>query len=48
MNQWGGLVFKVADKVFLLLALDAETLDDIVFKCTPEEFDDLTEIEGIG
>jgi predicted DNA-binding protein (MmcQ/YjbR family) len=47
VDQWGGRVFKVADKVFLLLALDAETLDAVVFKCTPEEFDELTGIEGI-
>jgi predicted DNA-binding protein (MmcQ/YjbR family) len=47
VNQWGGLVFKVADKMFLLLALEAETLDAVVFKCTPEEFDELTEVDGI-
>jgi predicted DNA-binding protein (MmcQ/YjbR family) len=47
VNQWGGLVFKVADKVFLLLTLEAETLDGVVFKCAPEEFDALTEIDGI-
>lgn len=48
VNQWGGLVFKVADKVFLVLAVEADTLDGVTFKCAPEEFDDLTEIEGIG
>lgn len=49
VKQWGEcLVFKVAGKMFLLLALEAETLDGIVFKCTPEEFDELTEIDGIG
>jgi predicted DNA-binding protein (MmcQ/YjbR family) len=47
VNQWGGLVFKVVDKVFLLLTLEAETLDGVVFKCAPEEFDTLTEIDGI-
>lgn len=49
VKQWGEcLVFKVAGKMFLLLALEAETLDGVVFKCTPEEFDELTELEGIG
>jgi predicted DNA-binding protein (MmcQ/YjbR family) len=48
VKQWGEcLVFKVAGKMFLLLALDAETIDGVVFKCTPEEFDDLTDIDGI-
>src|SRR5688572_8085176 len=48
VKQWGEcLVFKVAGKMFLILALDAETIDGVVFKCTPDEFDDLTEIEGI-
>lgn len=49
VRQWGEcLVFKVAGKMFLILALEAETLDGVVFKCTPEEFDALTEIDGIG
>ncbi|HVU24594.1 MAG TPA: MmcQ/YjbR family DNA-binding protein [Opitutus sp.] len=45
--QWGGLVFKVASKVFLVLSLDGSVLDGIAFKCTPDEFDELTENEGI-
>jgi predicted DNA-binding protein (MmcQ/YjbR family) len=47
VNQWGGLVFKVAGKMFLMIVLDAETIDGVVFKCAPEEFDELTEIDGI-
>ena len=48
VKQWGEcLVFKVAGKMFLILALDAETIDGVVFKCTPEEFDELTEIDGV-
>jgi len=48
VKQWGEcLVFKVAGKMFLLIALDAETIDGVVFKCTPDEFDELTEIDGI-
>ncbi|MEO6245302.1 MAG: MmcQ/YjbR family DNA-binding protein [Opitutaceae bacterium] len=49
VKQWGEcLVFKVAGKMFLIIALDAETIDGVVFKCTPEEFDDLTDIDGIA
>ena len=47
VNQWGGLVFKVAEKMFLLIVLDGETIRRVIFKCTPEEFDELTEIDGI-
>ena len=48
VKQWGEcLVFKVAGKMFLIIALDAETIDGVVFKCTPEEFDDLVDIDGI-
>ncbi len=45
--QWGGLVFKVAGKVFLLLSLDGRVLEGITFKCTPDEFAELTDIDGI-
>jgi len=49
VKQWGEcLVFKVAGKMFLILVLEADTLDGVVFKCTPEEFDELTEIDGIA
>lgn len=48
VNQWGGLVFKVADKAFFMISLDGETIDGAIFKCTPEEFDELTDIDGIG
>ncbi len=48
VNQWGGLVYKVAGKVFLMIILDGGTIDGVIFKCTPEEFDELTEIDGIS
>jgi predicted DNA-binding protein (MmcQ/YjbR family) len=49
VKQWGEvLVFKVAGKMFFLIALDAEVIEGVIFKCTPEEFDALTEIDGIG
>ena len=49
VKQWGEhLVFKVAQKMFLVTGLDGELADSVTFKCTPEEFDDLTEIDGIA
>lgn len=47
VNQWGGQVFKVAEKMFLLLVLDGEIVTGVTFKCTPDEFDELTENDGI-
>ncbi len=48
VRQWGDhLVFKVADKVFLVVSEEAGTLLALSFKCTPEEFDRLTETDGI-
>ena len=48
VKQWGEcLVFKVAGKMFLIIALDADLAEAVVFKCTPDEFDALTEIDGI-
>lgn len=48
VKQWGEcLVHKVAGKMFLLLALDGDLLAGVTFKCTPEEFDALTDIDGI-
>lgn len=47
VKQWGGLVYKVADKMFLLIVLDGEMIDGVIFKCTPDEFDELTQADGI-
>ena len=47
-EQWGGVAFKVEEKVFLHVVLDAATIESVVFKCTPEEFDALTEIDGVA
>jgi predicted DNA-binding protein (MmcQ/YjbR family) len=48
VKQWGEcLVFKVAGKMFFLIALDAGVIDGVIFKCTPEEFDGLTDIDGV-
>jgi len=49
VKQWGEhLVFKVAGKMFLIVALDGTLAEGATFKCTPEEFDALTEIDGIA
>jgi predicted DNA-binding protein (MmcQ/YjbR family) len=49
VKQWGEhLVFKVAGKMFLVTSEDPSVLDGLTVKCTPEEFDDLTEIDGIA
>src|SRR5882762_3472871 len=48
VKQWGEcLVFKVVGKMFLLIALDAGVIDGVIFKCTPEEFDGLTDLDGV-
>jgi predicted DNA-binding protein (MmcQ/YjbR family) len=48
VKQWGEcLVYKVSGKMFLIISLEADTIDGVVVKCTPEEFDALTEIDGI-
>jgi predicted DNA-binding protein (MmcQ/YjbR family) len=47
-KQWGEcLVFKVAGKMFLVLALDGDIIDGVVFKCDPADFVALTDIAGI-
>lgn len=49
VRQWGEChVCKVAGKMFLILVPEAGVLDRVIFKCTPEEFDELTAIDGIG
>jgi predicted DNA-binding protein (MmcQ/YjbR family) len=48
VRQWGEChVFKVAGKMFLILVPDGGTVEGVIFKCTPDEFDALTAIDGI-
>ena len=48
VKQWGEcLVFKVVGKMFLVIVLDGQTIQAVTFKCTPDEFDELTAIDGI-
>jgi len=44
--QWGNdLLFRVSGKIFAGISLDPPL--SLSFKCTPEKFDELIEIEGI-
>ena len=48
VKQWGEhLVFKVAGKMCLIVALYGSLAEGVTFKCRPDEFDGLTEIDGI-
>lgn len=47
-EQWGGVAFKVEEKVFCFASFDAAIVEAVVFKCAPEEFDELTEIDGVA
>ena len=42
----GDLLFRIAGKMFTIIALD-RTPNSMAFKCTPENFAELTEREGI-
>jgi predicted DNA-binding protein (MmcQ/YjbR family) len=46
--QWGhDLLFCVGDKMFAVTVLDAEHKTKLSFKCTPEKFAELIELDGI-
>ena len=48
VKQWGEtLVFKVGGKMFLILCLDCELVEQTSFKVSPAEFKRLTDIDGI-
>ena len=45
--QWGdNLLFRIGEKIFAVLALD-HAPPQLSFKCTPEQFAELVEREGI-
>jgi predicted DNA-binding protein (MmcQ/YjbR family) len=47
--QWGeGLCFKVGGKIFAVVDLSKGKLAPISFKCAPEKFQELLEIDGIA
>lgn len=46
--QWGEtLCFKVHEKLFALLSLDVAAEGRLAFRCTPEKYAELVEVEGI-
>ncbi|HEY6968046.1 MAG TPA: MmcQ/YjbR family DNA-binding protein [Candidatus Angelobacter sp.] len=46
--QWGSdLLFRVARKIYCVMPLEPEVAVKLSFKCTPEKFAELVEIEGI-
>ncbi len=46
--QWGNdLLFRIARKIYCGVPLGPESSIKITFKCTPEKFAELTEMEGI-
>jgi predicted DNA-binding protein (MmcQ/YjbR family) len=46
--QWGSdLVFKIGGKMFAVTDINAQPTGKVSFKCTPEKFAELTEIDGI-
>lgn len=46
--QWGSdLLFRIGNKMFAVVALDAASDHCLSFKCTPEVFAELTERSGI-
>ena len=46
--QWGNdLLFRIGNKMYCVLCLEPQTHAKVSFKCTPEKFAELVEIEGI-
>jgi predicted DNA-binding protein (MmcQ/YjbR family) len=46
--QWGNeLLFRIGRKIYAMASLDAASSVRLSFKCTPEEFAELTELDGI-
>ena len=46
--QWGNdLVFKIGGKMFAITVLEGAAKYCLSFKCTPEEYGELTERDGI-
>lgn len=46
--QWGdNLLFRIAKKIYCVTPLEPESPVKLSFKCTPEKFAELVEVEGI-
>ena len=46
--QWDNdLLFRIGGKMFAVIALDAASPNRLAFKCSPEKFEELIELDGI-
>jgi predicted DNA-binding protein (MmcQ/YjbR family) len=46
--QWeNDLLFRIGNKMFAVVNLDESSPNRIAFKCTPEEFAELIQVDGI-
>jgi predicted DNA-binding protein (MmcQ/YjbR family) len=46
--QWDNdLLFRVGGKMFAVIALEPSASNRLAFKCTPEKFEELIELDGI-
>jgi predicted DNA-binding protein (MmcQ/YjbR family) len=45
--QWESLLFRIAGKIYGLANLEDGGATVLAFKCTPEEFTELVEMEGV-
>src|SRR5213080_3259768 len=46
--QWGNdLLFRIAKKIYCVVCLDPNVATKLAFKCTPEKFAELVEVEGV-
>ena len=45
--QWESLLFRIARKIYLMVNPDGAGTSLLCFKCTPEDFAELIEVDGI-
>ena len=45
--QWESLLFRIAKKIYVMVNPDGLGPTAICFKCTPEEFAELIEVDGV-
>src|SRR5579863_9183369 len=45
--QWESLLFRIARKIYVMVSPDGTGTSLLCFKCTPEEFAELVEMEGV-
>jgi predicted DNA-binding protein (MmcQ/YjbR family) len=45
--QWESLIFRIARKIYVTVSPDGMGTSLVCFKCTPEEFAELIEMDGI-